>query len=264
MKKKNFKKSYKRKLVKPFYKKRFFWIFITILVCLSILIYFLFFSHFFRIKNIQISGNEIVYREEIENIIEEKIFFDFLFFQPKTIFSLKTSKTSTYIEQRFLEIDSVTIKTNFPNELIVDIKERKPVAIWCKEEENDDCFLINKKGIIFRRVMPAGMVIIKGGNNNISLGENALSYKEMKALIEIWKELEDINIVSFTVSNPDINVGTAKGWNILFTFRESIASQAFKLALTMEEHIPPEKRESLDYIDVRFDNRVFFKHKNSN
>ncbi len=260
-KKKNFRKSYKKKPTKPFYKKKIFWVTGTILICIFILTYFLFFFRFFWVDNIQISGSEMIPREDIENFIEDRIFFDISFLYSKTIFLIKKSEISVDIIQEFPEIRTVTIKRVFPDKLEVRIKEREALAIWCRENKNAECFLIDREGIIFRRFSPSGMAVIFGGNNNAQLGENALSREEMSLLVDIWKEVKNVGIIGFTVSDSDINIRTAEKWNILFTSRESVSSQALKLFLTIENRIPSEKRKDLDYIDVRFENRVYFKYK---
>ena len=83
MKKKYYKKPYRIKRKKSIFKNRFFWLGILLLIIIGSLFYFLFLYPFFDVKEIIISGNKEVKKEEIENLVKEQIQTDFKFSKNK-------------------------------------------------------------------------------------------------------------------------------------------------------------------------------------
>jgi len=63
------------------------------------------------------------------------------------------------------------------------------------------------------------------------------------------------------VSQDRINVQTEQGWKIYFNPQEDISWQITKLSSVLEKEIPPEDRENLEYIELRFGNLAPFKYK---
>ena len=58
-----------------------------------------------------------------------------------------------------------------------------------------------------------------------------------------------------------MEVQTSQNFLIYFNPKEDIEKQVQKLILTFENEIPQEKRENLDYIDLRFGDKVYYKYK---
>ncbi len=260
-KKKSFRKSYRKKPIIPFYKKKGFWIIITLPVLILTIGYFLIFSRFFWINDIRLSGNENTSREDILELIDNEISVSFIFFKSRTIFLTSTSEITKKIISEFPEIKFVEVRRSFPDALTVIVRERMPVAIWCRDTH--DCFFIDNQGVIFEKTLrSSGLVVIEGGDTEVSLSEKPLSSEDISILIEIWRELKDVVKLSrFRVNNPDINIRTTEGWDILFTFREPVSVQTERLILAMDDRIPVENRSMLEYIDARFENRIYFKYR---
>jgi len=261
-KKKSFRRSYKKKPVIPFYKKRGFWIAVLSVLLFLTLSYFLFFHPIFWINNIHLSGNEEVDREMIVDIIENEIVSDIFFLRSRTIFLVRTSEMADKIANEFPQIEFVQVKRSFPDSLTVTVRERKPVAIWCRDD-GDDCYLIDRNGVIFKETsIPTGLAVIRGGDTAVSLSEVPISPENTAFLMEAWRGIKDIvKIVEFRIEESKIIAQTAEGWDIYFTFKKPASVQTKKLLLVIEEQIFNEDRAGLEYVDVRFEDRVYFKHK---
>lgn len=131
--KKNFKKSKKKKstLKKILLLGLFF-------CCLAALSYFLIWSPYFWIQQIQVkSPADPAYfqpedvRRVAENVLEEKIQG---LIPLKSIFLVKKKKISNKVYQEFPGVESVGVKIEFPNSLKIEIKQRQKVGIWCQSE----------------------------------------------------------------------------------------------------------------------------------
>lgn len=257
------RRPYKLKRKKSIFKSRFFWIFVLILILSGAFLYFLFLSPFFQIKEFRISGNQKITTENLQQLIEEKINKRMLFFNSKSIFLFGSKEINNSLLERFPEISQINLKRKLPDILIVEIKERMPIAVWC----NGECFYIDKEGIIFERgplELENELIIRSGiGEMKTDLGEKILDKKYIETILKIQKELKEnikMKIAEFIVLKEGrLNVKTSEGWEIYFDIDGDIAEQISNLIIVLEEKISPEVRRNLEYIDLRFENRIYFK-----
>ena len=244
MKNQRFRKPYKIKRRKSILRNSFFWIGILIVSLVILLVYFLFFHSFFEIKNIEISGNNKVKTEQISNLIEKKNIF---------LFNKKEARGK--ILNNFPEIVEVIIKRNLPATIKIEIEERKPVALICQ----NDCFFIDKKGIIFEKTENNEILKIKNLtlNQELKLGEKALEKEQLDKFLKIESNLkQDLGIKTDLielVSEKRLNVYISEGWQVYFDLQGDIDWQLVELKTILEKEISLEEREKLEYIDLRFD-----------
>jgi len=112
-------------------------------------VYFLFFSQFFLIKEIKINGNRSINSENIKNGVTTEMSNAIFGFIPGNNFLFnENEKIKTVLTEEFSEIESVEVKKVFPNILEIKITEKKPIIIWCRF---DDCYCIDSNGTVFTR-----------------------------------------------------------------------------------------------------------------
>lgn len=263
-KKYKYKKSFRTRKKKSILKNKFFWISVLILLVLGACFYFLLFSSFFQIKEINVSGNKKVPSENIKELVSEESNKKIFFLDSRNIFLINLKETSRKLLEKFPKIDQVNLKRKFPATIEVEIKERVAKGIWCQTET---CFRLDKKGIIFEgAVVAEGELIIRSENEktDIFLGKEIVKESSVEAILEIQKSLsEQIEIKEFIISLDEkkLTIKVEEGWEAYFNLEESVSEQVFNLDLVLKEKIPPEERRNLEYIDLRFGNRVYFKHK---
>lgn len=260
-KKKSFRKSYRKKPIISLYKKKWFWVAVLLPIILCFLVYLLLFSQVFWIDDIQLSGNNEIDKERVMNLFKEEISTDIFFLESRSIFLIDSSEIVSRILEEFPMISSIHIKRSFPNSFKATIYKRKAVAVWCRND--GECYLIDNEGVIFKEVsIPAGLVVIKGGNNNVSLSETPISSDIMTFLMEVWRDTKyAVRITEFEIEEPNIIAQTVEGWDIRFTLTDSPSTQVKKLILVLEKKISKKDRSILEYVDVRFENRVYFKRR---
>lgn len=272
----------KIKKIKPkksIFKKPWFWILFLLSSIIIASVYFLVFHNNFQIKNIFISGNEKIKTQELESIISGKInisFIDFPFLniKSKSIFLVNSKKINKKLVEDFPLIEKSEIKKIFPGIIEVNIIERKPIAVYCDyyQTENQQCFLIDKNGIVFEHISSENSYLENGGkffivrqNNQekqafvseMIIGKNIIS-----SLIKIQENLNNnfqISIKEAFLPNPlRLDVETSEGWKIFFNLEPnlSIDSQILRLKLLLKEEISPPNRHILEYIDLRFKDRA--------
>lgn len=262
-KKKSLKKRFRLKKKKPFFKKKVFWVFVFIFLGFGFLIYFLVFSQTFQVKEIRVFGNEKVSRENLQELIEAKAKRTF-FLQTKSIFLVDLRGIEETILAEFPLIAEAKLKRKFPNILSLEIRERKPLATFCQDSK--ECFKIDKEGVAFleaKEEQKEGcLLIFSQKEEKISLGQRVIQEDHLGSIFEIQKNLEEdfkIKIEKFFLLDEKLNVETEQGFEIYFDLEGDVLNQISNLGLILQEEIPPEERKNLQYIDLRFGNRVFYK-----
>lgn len=248
--KKSYKKSYRKKPAIPFYKKSFFWKLLGSIITLIVLVYILVFYEFFWIKDIEILNNESVEKELILDVVNDSI-------NLRSIFLIKRATISDNILSQFPEIYSASVSRDFPDKLIVDIKERQPIAVWCNHDL-DNCFYVDKEGFLFKKAENKNLVAISD-NGSFGLNDTAIESEKLVALNDLWQEIKDLNIYWFELDGSNIIAHTTYGFVIKFIFNGDLLGQAEILKLTLDNEISKEDFKKLEYIDVRFESRAYFK-----
>lgn len=269
----NYRKPYRAKKKKSIFKNRFFWLGILVLIIFSGGFYLICFHSFFQIKAVEISGNEKVSIENLENLLYEKISQKVLFFPSQSIFLTNFGEIRKGILINFPQINETGLKRKLPHTLLLQVEERKPVAIFCQA---DKMFFVDKEGIIFESLKPhttkQGFTMFKketGGE--INLGEKILEKEQLAKILEVAVKLKNqLKILTeeessstaladslaieeiIVVSDVRFDVKTSEGFKIYFNFQEDLDWQLTKLIAVLEKEVPPERRKDLEYIDVRF------------
>lgn len=256
----------RRRHLKSIFRNRSFWLGILILIICGGIFYLICFASFFQIKKIEISGKEQkVLFSEIQKTIDEKIGQKILSFPSKSIFLVNFNQVRQAFLEKFPQIAKVNLKRNFPDKVIVQIEERKPVAIFGLEEKY---FFIDKEGVIFEPASEEREYLkIKSLNLNqpLNLGQKALEKELLTLILEVKEKIHNDFKIPLTeillVSEETISFKTLEDWEIYFNFKNDLAWQLTKLKAVLDKEIPQEKRKDLEYIDVRFGNLAPYKYR---
>lgn len=247
---------------KPILRGRFLALGFLALLIASAIFYFLFLFETFWIEKIIVSGEKKVMKEEIELLVERRLKNKVLFFETKSIFALNTRQIKRDILDFFPQIAEVKVSRGFFDAVSVEVTEREALALWCQEER---CFLIDLEGVIFEEVSPE-MELFKIGSwqiiDSLALGLTVVTKEKLGQIFEVKSGLAEtvkLSITeSFLASEERLNVKTSEGWEIYFNLKGDLQWQVKELDLLLEKQISPEKREELEYVELRF-NRVYYK-----
>ena len=96
----------------------------------------------------------------------------------------------------------------------------------------------------------------------VSDGAQIIDQKKVAFIAQLPALLTAIGITPLyfktTQTSVDVSVVTMEGWEVMFNSFGDPAQQVKNLDVVMSEKIKAD-RKSLKYVDVRFDNRIFFK-----
>jgi cell division protein FtsQ len=260
------RKKYQIKRKKSLLKNRIFWTTLLIVSFFGSLCYLVVFSPVFQINALVILGNERLTSQEIQQAIWPKIENEkqILGFKTKSIFLAEIKSLKSQLLEQFLLIDELKIKKILPKSLVLEIKERKTLGVWCWE---NNCFNFDKKGIIFENqtTMPENALTInsKQPTTEISLGKKAIDEKTLSAIVLIQQTMAEkakITANDFTSFENDgrLNAKTTENWEAYFDLKGDVNWQLVRLELLLDKTLPLEKRQGLEYIDLRF-SKIFYK-----
>ena len=275
---KKYKKQISRKRRVNFLRSKFFWVGILSLSVLSVVVYIFFFSGFFFVKEVLISGNQKSSKQDMQNIVQD-YFYSGSVIVNKNIFLANFGTISKTILQGFPIVADVKIARIFPDTITLKVTERQKVATFCAPDNNasstdgqrdnlEQCFFVDKNGVIFEQTNAKNIYQpeIKNGNeqNNLPLGQQVMDKDLLASILDVFAKIKDlnINVSNITIASPDrINVLTVDGWQMYFDPTQDLDWQTTKLKAVLDDSIPVDKRSSLDYIELRFGNLAPFKYR---
>lgn len=264
------KKAIKRQ---RFFKSRLFFDILLGVILFSALAYLLFFSKVFKINNIQIISPQEIPKERVSQIVSGQMQTSF--------FLVDSKKIAQTISKEFPVALMVEVKKGLPGNIFIEIKPRIAQTIWCftapklsaeaGSGEPSACFLADQQRIIFASISPESpkndLIFVNSELSPKEIFSEVCSFNLIERIIETNKVLNDFgffNPVFEEKLNGFLNVkildpsNGAGGWQVFFNPKQDLSSDMLKLRLLIDKEITPEKRKTLEYIDLRF-SKAYYK-----
>ncbi|MCC6323900.1 FtsQ-type POTRA domain-containing protein [Candidatus Nomurabacteria bacterium] len=259
-----------------------FILFVVIIVGLSYL------SNYKKItiSNIVISGTHIIDSKNVEERIKEDLAGKYIYlFAKKNVFIYPKSYIEKDLRKTFPRIQDLSIKLEGLNTLRVEIGERTGSYMYCGsnipekiEDLGENCYFINSDGYIFD-IAPyfSGNIYFKFylplDDTKDILGQNVMDKENFNKIIAFTDELTELGFkpVSLIMNDEDrysLHLEARpdggepeilyKKDNDIDTIFSNLSSAMKKTEFKNEIMT---KLDKLDYIDLRFNNKVLYKFK---
>lgn len=209
------------------------------------LVYFFIFSGVFRIDRIEVRGTEKIPVSGIEKIVKNSLEGKRWQIIPQnSLILLSTEKIQKDILDNFAEIDSANFFKKLSGLLVIEIKERENVGIWCQlkdamageeggskrgniivtsspitidesdgfeKREINNCFYIDKKGIIYRQApLVSGSFVLNiydRKNGPVNIKDQVVSPDIIEFILLAKEGLKQIeNEVGFSMAASDFEI----------------------------------------------------------
>ena len=279
---KGFRNPYFNKKAKGIKSRKTRYFVIIGLILLLTAFYFLDHAEFLKIKNIEISGTEYISQSEIKDLIlEQTSSRRFIFFHQSNILFFSKSQAKKKLAENY-SFESLKIKKNYPDGIKIELKEEISALIWISGENK---YFLDLAGIPLRQLTQDDLVIEKSegqtdiirpeissgnypviydlSNSPVIIGQ-AVAPKDLVdfvvSLTEKLKKGADFNIAHYELTNPQLKeviLLTKEGWKIYFRTEDPIDQSVGSLFSVLQQEI--KNRSTLEYIDLRFGQRVFWK-----
>jgi hypothetical protein len=222
-----------------------------------------------QIKEVKINGTIFVDKSEIEQktnaLLDKKIFW---FIPNRNIFIFSKHELEESLKKNPAVI-SAKIRKDLFHTLAIEVREHEKEMIYCTSIDKTDCYYINKEGFIYAAVK--GIIIPE---------QEIIIYneKETKKLQDILMQTDvyvDISLFVKNLARQEIKIkevyiksdSTVEfiSWDntrfITSIFDEYKKDFANLIALFDKQAITKEQLLTIEYIDLRFGNKVFYKNK---
>lgn len=217
------------------------------ILLIGILIYAVFFSSIFKVKNVEIQNVKSV---EISDYLKRTLI-------GKNILLLRTGAYLDKLTEQFPVLQEAEIVRGLPSTIKISISERRQVLIWC----SDKCYEIDSNGYAYQaieRPLDRVAVIDKMGTP-FKIGEKVVAKEFINFFIST---LDSIEANGLKVSEAEVGETTFKvdfktteGWKIILDPTESLKNQMSALKQVLEKN----RADIKEYVDLRVEGLAYIK-----
>ncbi|MFC1732907.1 cell division protein FtsQ/DivIB [candidate division KSB1 bacterium] len=230
-----------------------------------------------QIREIVVHGNSVISDSDLKKVTEEALIGKYFYLFPHTnTFIYPEKKIEASILTSFKQIESIDIvRTNFQT-LAMEVEEQKPYALWCLQdiledgEVQDICYFLNREGLVYSYAPnftgnvffrfygdlddgdPIGKYYLKVNNG----------FNKTSLLIDSMTDLDIVPIELHPLGDDDMELYIDDGSKILFTREQPSSEVLDNLKVVLKsETFKDENKGDVEYVDLRFGNKVFLKVK---
>jgi hypothetical protein len=211
----------------------------------------------FHIQGVVINGAQHTPISAVEADVRSMITgYRYLIIPHNNIFIYQKNKIQAYILQTYPSVETVDIRIDRHRTMQINIKDRKPLGVWC----TDECYLYDTAGVIFKKsFIYTGALFVswkREGNAVVQLLDS-VSCEGLCTDPVFMDFLKRYRIEKAFMSENQLVLTSADGYQIKTGF---VASSTMRHISDVLES-KPELLKNIEYIDVRFDNKIFYKEK---
>lgn len=227
-----------------------------------------------QIREISIDGSSIIDRKEIEGFVSSSLLGDYCWVIPKSnTFLYSVNDLKANLEQRFPGISSLAVGRDGFKKIYVKIIERKPEALWCKDgkEENiPECYFVDSNGIVFAQApyFSGNVYFMYRGdlNKEDPLGAQIFTTQDFSDFSMFIKQAVSKLGLSVTgvemKEQGDFDLLLSSGVKVLLNKNMSYDQMYNNIdAVLKSKEFSSSTLDTLEYVDMRFGNKIYFKSK---
>lgn len=249
-----------------------------------------------RIERVRFEGNTAIRTEDLWNALRPYVEGEYAYlFSKKNIFVVPTDRIEKMLEQRFVRLKDVDLYREGLHTLVVESVEREPVGIWCLPAAplphergqatstaqtgdavtSSGCYYLDDSGLAFApapNLLGTSFITYEQAYPDEVIGEYIIFPGAFVALRDFIASLSSLGFqtyrATFTSDRIDLTVrGTLpEGGTTRLILKipllppyEKAFSNLISVTRPGETDIPPLSILGIDYIDLRFEHKVFYK-----
>lgn len=234
--------------------------FVVILITVLFLIgtaYWIFFSEFWKVQSINIQGHERMTEERLLFLVHRAVTTESFILWPNESINIKNEPI----------IARIGIKKDWwHRSIMLTVFERGSSGVWCNNR--NECFWFDKEGILIEKApRPEGGFVIVFENaqsSTYSLGKIFIEPKFFKVLLIIMNSwiMDDFIFESFIIDREkqEVRAKTTRGLLFYISLRSNPTHAIAALQKLKEEG--KISFDNLEYIDLRIENKIYYRQKN--
>ena len=227
----------------------------------------------YTVNTIDVTGAITVPPAMVQEYIQSQLFTGaHPFLSPANIFLYHRVGLQNETVGYFPRIKSVTISRDslFSTTLHVAVVERDAYAQWCASVT--DCYEMDPSGFVFAQAPEATSTVayttsyVFGGGMSTSTNPIGTSFvsAHVPGIVALLKQLSEAGfhpLGATVLSDQDFAVQLTEGFAVKASFGEDATSLVHNLQLVLSSTALNGKADQIEYIDLRFGDRVYFKLK---
>ncbi len=240
--------------------------------------------HAFQIQTISVQGLHSIHESDIERQVTSVLIGSYAFglIPYRSLFAAPIQVITDTIAHRFPLIAEVHVKKEFPHMLAINVRERIMFGILCNDTADRDgadkeivpeeqidiqCAYVDTEGIAYESAPKTeGFLITKVLTDSpvIAIGTQVIDPLMMRRIVDIKTKLPPVigsSIVGYQLLRNvarEVHVISKDKFSIIINRDDDLDHALSVLATILKKEIGS-RRKNLDYIDLRFGNKVFYK-----
>jgi cell division septal protein FtsQ len=191
------------------------------------------------------------------------------FFSRANIFLYPKALIEKDIPLEFPRIASASIASPslLSNAITITVVERQPFALWC--DENTTCYEMDQNGYLFAQAAAQAsstdQYVFSGGIATSSplIGQTFAPGHTpgLVAFLQLLSQSGFTPLGASVQSDQDFTVPLSQGFSIYASFGEDPSALVTNLQLVLSSSALSGQEQSLEYVDLRFGDKVYYKLK---
>ena len=191
-----------------------------------------------------------------------------MFYSRNTIFTADLGEVAEELKAAFPRIETVSVHRYGINTVKVIMKERGPFATWCNTAEEGMCYHVDATGFIFEPVWgePVKPELRGGVSEGDPLGKYVLpnSFTAIRTFVEAFRKVQmQSTLISISDDTVDARVSFEHDPDVIVLLDDEPSRVVRTIDAARTAAALKEKYPSLEYIDARFGNRLYYKSKST-
>ncbi len=228
---------------------------------------------------INIHGLEAISDARIRESVKGFLAGSYGFFLPRSsYFLVSPSALEEEIKKQTFRVERASVVKAFPDTIEIAIQERKPWAVFCTNvspllsksdavPESSRCFYLDRGGFSYEEAPESSgslLLVITGDRKDARIGAFLIDSKTLESMMLIGERVEKIlgaRVVAYELSEAaprEMRARLDKGFTVIFKKEDNFEEVFRVLRRVLDEEIK-DRYDILEYIDVRFGNKVFYK-----
>ncbi len=221
----------------------------------------------FAIEQIEVVGANDISEDLVRAYVEAELRDGSnAFFSKENVFLYPRRALEQGVQKYFPRLHSVNISRDslLAQSIRVTVAERGPSARWCVLEE---CYLMDDNGFIFaEEPMASPYTVPYTFRGALPEGVDPIGQKflperfaQVVTLLHLLEEKNFIPKVITIESEQDFSVSLERGYKLRIAFNEDAEKIVRNLELVLSSDALRGREGELEYVDLRFGNRVYYK-----
>lgn len=264
------KKDYqKKKFVNPYFDKKvnidrgFNTKFYLKILGVVLILYILIYSNFLRINNIEVQGTDMIRQDEFRQTVENRLNdWRWYLFPQRNLLLMSKSKLSRGITEKY-SLNSLKIDRGWKSIKIIIEERASHIIVF----NNQNFYFLNQDGAINRQISKQEaeqywdrFPVLNIGERNVNIGDEIASKEIAEFILKLDEEIRNssLDIHGYELrEEEELSLVAKAGWRAYFDINTDIKLSVENLILVLDEKV--DNQSNLEYIDLRFGNKVFYK-----